>query len=81
MEKQEEKKVNLLGKLKQSDQGVKLAVAVGVGVAAGVTATLAVQAYGKKRENDALRLQGPAPVESQPQRNVTILRLPAMGQQ
>lgn len=59
MEKQEEKKVGLLGKLKQSDEGVKLAVAIGVGVAVGATATLAVQAYGKKREKDALRLQAP----------------------
>ncbi len=78
MDKSEEKKVGLLGKFKQSDESVKLAVAVSVGVAVGVTGTLALQAYGKKRENDALRLR--APSENQPQRNVTILRLPVQGQ-
>ena len=78
MEQQEEKKVGIIGKFKQSDEGVKLAVAVGVGLTVGVAGTLAMQAYGKKRENDALRLQAPAPVEA-PQR-VIALRLPAMGQ-
>jgi len=77
----EQEKKGLLGKFKQSDEGVKLAVAVAVGVGVGVTGTLALQAYGKKRENDALRLRAPALGESQPQRNVTILRLPTVGQQ
>jgi hypothetical protein len=50
-----EPKPGLLGKFKQSDESVKLAVAVGAGVAVGVAGTLALQAYGKKRENDAFR--------------------------
>lgn len=55
----ENEKSSILNKFKQSDESVKLAVAVGVGLTVGVTATLAVQAYGKKREKDALRLQSP----------------------
>lgn len=51
----ENEKTGLLGKFKQSDESVKLAVAVGVGVAVGVVGVVSVQAYGKKRENDAVR--------------------------
>lgn len=76
MEKTEEVKESLIGKFKKSDESVKLAVVVAAGVAVGVTATLAVQAYGKKRENDAaLRLQ--APVSQLDVPRVTVLRLPA----
>lgn len=78
MEKTEEVKESLIGKFKKSDESVKLAVVVAAGVAVGVTATLAVQAYGRKRENDALRLQTPdhrSNVMDTPR--VTVLRLPA----
>lgn len=77
-----EKKVGLVGKFKQADESVKLAVVVAAGVGVGVVGTLALQAYGKKRENDALRLRAPVvgDAQPQPQRNVTILRLPAHGQ-
>lgn len=75
MEKTEEVKESLIGKFKKSDESVKLAVVVAAGVAVGVTATLAVQAYGKKRENDAaLRLQ--APVNQSDVPRVTVLRMP-----
>ena len=72
----EEKKESVLGKFKQADTSVKLAVAVSVGVTAGVVGTLALQAYGKKRENDALRLQAPVNTNTDIPR-VTVLRLPA----
>ena len=72
----ENEKTGLLGKFKQSDESVKLAVAVGVGLTVGVAATIAVQAYGEKRERDALRLQGPS-VSDTPR--ITVLRVP--GQQ
>lgn len=76
MEKTEEVKESLIGKFKKSDESVKLAVVVAAGVAVGVTATLAVQAYGRKRENDAaLRLQAPVGQPDVPR--VTVLRLPA----
>lgn len=77
-----EKKAGLVAKFKQADESVKLAVVIGVGVGVGVAGTLALQAYGKKREADALRLRAPVlgQSEHQPQRNVTILRLPAHGQ-
>jgi hypothetical protein len=75
-----ETKTGLLGKLKQSDEGVKLAVAVGVGVTVGVGATLALQAYGRKRENDALRLQAPISTPALDVPRVTVLRMPAVGQ-
>lgn len=76
MEKTEEVKESLIGKFKKSDESVKLAVVVAAGVAVGVTATLAVQAYGRKRENDAaLRLQAPVSQPDVPR--VTVLRLPA----
>ena len=77
MEKTEEVKESLIGKFKKSDESVKLAVVVAAGVAVGVTATLAVQAYGRKRENDAaLRLQAPVSQSDLP-RVVTVLRPPA----
>lgn len=77
MEKTEEVKESLIGKFKKSDESVKLAVVVAAGVAVGVTATLAVQAYGRKRENDAaLRLQAPVNQSTDVPR-VTFLRLPA----
>ena len=76
MEKTEEVKESLIGKFKKSDESVKLAVVVAAGVAVGVTATLAVQAYGRKRENDALRLQAPINQSTDVPR-VTVLRLPA----
>lgn len=75
MDKIEETKDSLIGKFKKSDESVKLAVVVAAGVAVGVAGTLAVQAYGKKRENDALRLQ--APVNQSDVPRVTVLRLPA----
>lgn len=59
-------KTGILNKFKQSDESVKLAVAVGVGITAGVVATVAVQAYGRKREHDALQLQSHAPLQSAP---------------
>lgn len=70
----EEKKVGVIGKFKQADEGVKLAVAVGVGLTVGVAGTLALQAYGKKRESDALRLQ--APVVSADTPRIAVLRMP-----
>lgn len=70
----EEKKVGVIGKFKQADEGVKLAVAVGVGLTVGVAGTLALQAYGKKRESDALRLQ--APVASADTPRIAVLRMP-----
>ena len=70
----ENEKTGLLGKFKQSDESVKLAVAVGVGVAAGVVATVAVQAYGEKRERDALRLQSSPSLTDTPR--ITVLRVP-----
>lgn len=76
MDKTEEIKESLIGKFKKSDESVKLAVVVTAGVVVGVTATLAVQAYGKKRENDALRLQAPASQSSVDVPRVTVLRLP-----
>lgn len=75
---QAEKKVGVIGKFKQADEGVKLAVAVGVGLTVGVAGTLAMQAYGKKRENDALRLQAPLTTTDTPR--ITVLRMPAVGQ-
>ena len=80
MDKTEEVKESLIGKFKKSDESVKLAVVVAAGVAVGVTATLAVQAYGRKRENDAaLRLQAPQSHRSNVMDTprVTVLRLPA----
>ncbi len=73
-----EKKIGLVGKFKQSDEGVKLAVAVAAGVTVGVAGTLALQAYGKKRENDALRLQGPVTSTDTPR--ITVLRMPGVNQ-
>lgn len=79
MENEKIEKKGLLNKFKQSDESVKLAVAVGVGLTAGVVGTLALQAYGKKRENDAaLRLQAPASSINDTPR-ITVLRMP--GQQ
>lgn len=76
MDKIEETKDSLIGKFKKSDESVKLAVVVAAGVAVGVASTLAVQAYGRKRENDAaMRLQ--APVNQSDVPRVTVLRLPA----
>lgn len=78
----EEKKVSMLSKLKQSDESVKLAVAVGVGLTVGVVGTVAVQAYGRKRENDALRLQAnPIAQASTFAPHVAVLRVPPNGQQ
>lgn len=74
----EEKKVGVIGKFKQADEGVKLAVAVGVGLTVGVAGTLALQAYGKKRETDALRLQSPVTNTDTPR--ITVLRVPSMQQ-
>lgn len=73
----EEKKVGVIGKFKQADEGVKLAVAVGVGLTVGVAGTLALQAYGKKRESDALRLQAPVTTDTP---RITVLRVPSMPQ-
>lgn len=70
-------KNGLLGKFKQSDESVKLAVAVGAGVALGIGGTLALQAYGKKRENDAFRgrtLEGNSELVS-PTRTLAVLRV------
>ena len=69
----EEKKVGVIGKFKQADEGVKLAVAVGVGLTVGVAGTLALQAYGKKRESDALRLQPPLTADTP---RIAVLRMP-----
>lgn len=72
-----EQKTGLLGKFKQSDESVKLAVAVSAGVAAGIVGTLAIQAYGKKRENDALRgrlHEGSSELVSSP-RTLAVLRV------
>lgn len=77
MDKIEETKDSLIGKFKKSDEGVKFAVVVAAGVVAGVAGTLAVQAYGKKRENDALRLQAPVGQSAVDMPRVTVLRLPA----
>lgn len=72
-----EKKIGLIGKFKQADEGVKLAVVVAAGVTVGVAGTLALQAYGKKREKDALRLQAPVSQPSLDMPRLTVLRLPA----
>lgn len=77
MEKTEEVKESLIGKFKKSDESVKLAVVVTAGVVVGVAGTLALQAYGRKRENDALRLQAPVSAPSLDMPRVTVLRLPA----
>lgn len=77
MEKTEEVKESLIGKFKKSDESVKLAVVVTAGVVVGVAGTLALQAYGRKRENDALRLQAPVSAPALDMPRVTVLRLPA----
>lgn len=72
-----EQKTGLLGKFKQSDESVKLAVAVGAGLAVGVAGTLALQAYGKKRENDAYRsraIEGTSELVS-PTRTLAVVRV------
>lgn len=72
-----EVKESLIGKFKKSDESVKLAVVVTAGVVVGVAGTLALQAYGRKRENDALRLQAPVSAPALDMPRVTVLRLPA----
>lgn len=77
-----EPKVGMIAKFKQSDESVKLAVAVGVGVTVGIVGTIALQAYGRSRENKVHEeYSHPVlPSASQEAPRITVLRMPALGQ-
>ena len=64
----------ILNSFKQSSNGVKLATAVAAGVAVGVVGTLALQAYGRRREEKALQdFQPTALPEQSPE--IRVIRL------